>query len=208
MRKILIGACMLALTAQSFGQVTDTASTLKTILPVKSATLTNDTQNLVLNAINTKKTFENPYQAWREAQMRQEYSTKKAAGINFFVVAPKPAPVATAHFRDTIYTFKKQWPVYACFFGAGLAYGTAEGLIWHTNNSKNAFWNPYKSWRTGQVVDGYHAARAAGIGCFMAAAALSVSDVKHPFTWGMLKKVAISSIAYWAGQQITWHTVR
>lgn len=112
------------------------------------------------------------------------------------------------HAQDSLYTFKKQWPTYLCFAGAGACYGTAEGLIWHTNNSESSFWNPYKSYRTNKTFDAYHLARAGGIGFFVLGATFSVNDVKHKLCWGMLKKIALSSLFYWAGQQVTWHTVR
>lgn len=110
--------------------------------------------------------------------------------------------------QDSLYTFKKQWPTYLCFAGAGACYGTAEGLIWHTNNSNSKFWNPYKSWRGNKTFDGYHLARAGGIGFFVLGATLSINDVKHKFGWGMVKKIAFCSLFYWAGQQVTWHSVR
>lgn len=110
--------------------------------------------------------------------------------------------------QDSLYKFKKQWPVYACFAGAGLSYGTAEALIWHTPYPTSTFWNPYLSWRYDRRIDGYHLARGAGIGFFIAAACLSVNDIKHPFKKGVLKKLIYCSIFYWVGQQITWQTVK
>lgn len=110
--------------------------------------------------------------------------------------------------QDTLYSFKKQWKVYACFAGAGLSYGTAEALVWHKPYPNSSFWNPYLSWRGKSRIDGYHLARGAGISFFIAAASLSINDVKHPFSKGVLKKIFFSSLFYWAGQQITWHTLK
>ncbi|HVX51251.1 MAG TPA: hypothetical protein VHB48_13880 [Chitinophagaceae bacterium] len=115
---------------------------------------------------------------------------------------------ATCYSQDSVYTFKKQWPVYACFMGAGLSYGTAEALVWHVPDPNSKFWNPYLSYKTNRLIDGYHAARAVGISFFVLSATLSVNDLKHPFRWAMLKKMALCGVSYWAGQQLTWHLIR
>ena len=211
MKKILIAACLLMLTAHSFSQRSGTAYTFDKLQQAATDSLAaadlaygTETSDL-LQTYNGKNVIAPNFTSLGTPQVIGGYFTETTAGTSGVMNAQQPG---NKRYKDTIYTFKRQWPVYASFFGAGLAYGTAEGLIWHTNNSNNAFWNPYKSWRTGVAVDGYHAARAVGIACFMAGAVLSVNDVKHPFRWGMLKKIAMCSVSYWAGQMITWHTVR
>jgi len=210
MKKIFIAACLLMLTAHGFGQYSGTAYTFDKLQQAATgsfaaADLAYSTETSGLfQTYNGKNVIAPSFSSLNTARLMNE-CTEVAAGTSPVMNAQQ---LGKNYGRDTIYTFRRQWPVYASFFGAGLAYGTAEGLIWHTNNSNNAFWNPYKSWRTGVAVDGYHAARAVGIACFMAGAVLSVNDVKHPFRWGMLKKIAMCSVSYWVGQMITWHTVR
>ncbi len=206
MKKIFTAACLLMIAAQGFGQSNATENMATNAQPslvdsITGTVLVYDTPTITpLQTDECKLAF--------AASVRGLTATP-VAGFELANAGAQKAvqPLVSVQTKGNLYSFKRQWPVYASFFGAGLAYGTAEALIWHPNSS-SAFWNPYKSWKTGGAVDGYHAARAVGIACFMAGAVLSVNDIKHPFSWRMLKKVAICSAAYWAGQMITWHAVK
>ena len=206
MKKIFTAACLVMFAAQSFGQNTATENVADNTQPALIDTFAGTV--LVYNTPAVAPIQTEECKLAFAASVRSLTATP-VAGFDAANAGQQKAiqPLVSIQSNSNLYSFKRQWPVYASFFGAGLAYGTAEALIWHpTSDSK--FWNPYKSWKTGGAVDGYHAARAVGIACFMAGAVSSVNDVKHPFSWRMLKKIAICSAAYWAGQMITWHTVK
>ncbi len=209
MKKIFTAACLLMFAAQGFSQNNATNIMANNTQPALVETLA--TTVLVYNTPEVTPLQTEECKLAYAATVRSLTATPvtgyNAANAGGAGIQKAMQPLVSIQGIGNLYSFKRQWPVYASFFGAGLAYGTAEALIWHPA-STSKFWNPYNSWKTGGAVDGYHAARAVGIACFMAGAVLSVNDIKHPFSWKMLKKVAICSAAYWAGQMITWHAVK
>jgi hypothetical protein len=102
---------------------------------------------------------------------------------------------------------KKDIPTYACMFAAGMCYGTAESVIWHTPYPESKFWNPYIRDENANKIDAYHIARLAQNGFILGAVVLSVNDFKKPKFLPIAKKVLLCSISYQAGQCLTYNVI-
>lgn len=103
----------------------------------------------------------------------------------------------------------KDIPTYSCMFVSGLAYGQAEKIIWHDPYSRTKYWNPYESYHQYPMnMDGYHTMRLIQDAAILGAVCFSINDFKKPKAIAIIKKIAICSVSFYVGQQITYSIIK